>query len=163
MHIDYPSQIQESVADLQSKEAKSQKTAILKRLQLLRLLKSGQTNSRERAAELVSMSSRHATRLWKMYQRQGLLGLCNYQPGGCKEKLTVEQKAKLEQAAAQGEFATLWQACDYVADEFSVRYTQPGMWSLFRAMKIKLKTARPRHYKQDQQQAETFKKSLLNK
>ena len=159
MHIDYRSSIQESVAELQSKESKSQKPAILRRLQLLRLLKSGQVSSRERTAELIGMSSRQASRLWKTYQQQGLAGLCDYQPGGCKEKLTTGQKAQLQQAAAQGQFATLWQACNYVAETFSVSYTQPGMWSLFRSMKIKLKTARPRHYKQDQLQAEAFKKT----
>ena len=162
MHIDYPSEIQESVTELQSKEAKSRKSAVLKRLQLLRILKSGQVSNREQAAALIGISSRQASRLWKTYQQQGIAGLCDYQPGGCKEKLTAGQKEQLQQAAAEGQFATLWQACDYVANTFSVRYTQPGIWSLFRAMKIKLKTARPQHYKQDQRRAEAFKKTLSN-
>jgi len=77
------------VAALRPRETNSQKSAVLKRLQLLRLLKSGQINSREKAAELVVMSTRHASCSWKIYQQEGLAGLCDYQPGSCKEKLTA--------------------------------------------------------------------------
>jgi len=61
---------------------------------------------------------------------------------------------------AEGRFATLWQACDYVHEQFSIRYTQPGIWSLFRAMKVKLKTAPLQQYKQDQGRVEAFKKAF---
>lgn len=160
MQIDYEKAIGESIQVLQQKEQQLRNARVLKRIQMLRMLKSGQATTLLQASSLVGFSERQAQRIWQQYLKEGLDNICCLQASGSKEKLNDEQKQQLKQAAAEGNFASLWQACAYVEDEFGVSYTPSGMWYVFAAMKIKLKTARPVHGKQDRRAKEQFKKTL---
>ena len=100
---------------------------------------------------------------WKNYQRNGIKALLTTGYNYKKSKIHPQQQAMLLKHAAKGQFATLWQAKDWIAKELGVSYTEQGVWYLLRDMKIKLKSGRPQHYLQHPQAIETFKASFKKK
>jgi predicted transcriptional regulator len=82
MQINYREAIKESPKELLKLEQKEKSAIVLKRLQLLRLLKSGQAKSMEEAAGIVGISTVQARRMWFQYKRAGLeIALICLKPG----------------------------------------------------------------------------------
>lgn len=157
----YAEKIQESDEELYAKQKASTKVVIFQRLQMLRLLKSGQAKSLTEAASLVGVSERSTSRWWKCYREQGLESLLKIAPTR-KPRLSVEQQQALIQQAGKGEFSTLAEIAQWVEQNFGISYSTVGIWKLIKKLKIKKKTARPTHVQKDEKAAENFKKTSLS-
>ena len=77
---------------------------------------------------------------------------------GRQSKLSEAEKAILEERLKKDDVQSLQQAQEYLAQKFGVDYTIGGVSNLFQQMKIKLKTGRPRNYRQDKSETEDLKK-----
>ena len=75
MYIAYPQAISESVADLREHEQRLRGTPAAPRVQMLRLLKSGEATNVPHVAALVGYSPRHVQRWWQTYRTEGLAAL----------------------------------------------------------------------------------------
>lgn len=157
----YVEKIQESHQELYVKQKASTKVVIFQRLQMLRLLKSGQARSLNEAASMVGASQKSTSRWWKSYREQGIESLLKVAPTR-KPRLSPEQQQVLIQQAGKGEFSTLAEIVQWVEQSFGISYSLVGMWKLIKKLKIKKKTARPTHVQKDEKAAERFKKTSLS-
>ena len=157
MRYAYEQIVQEAETDLQQQQRRSNKLLVFERLQMLRLFKSGQAKSLAAAAQLVGVSSRSVQTWWKLYRQQGLSGLLALTPTR-QISLAREQQQALLEAAATGAFSTINEMAAWVEQQFSIHYTEVGMWRIARRLGIKKKTARPRHVQRDEEKVAAFKK-----
>ena len=157
MRYAYEQLVQEADLVLQQQQRRSSKLLVFQRLQMLRLFKSGQAKSLAAAAQLVGVSSRSVQTWWKLYRQQGLLGLLALTPTRQISLAREQQQALLEEAAT-GAFATINEMAAWVEQQFSIHYTEVGMWRIARRLGIKKKTARPRHVQRDEEKVAAFKK-----
>lgn len=165
MWIQYPHVIQESVDDLATLEKTHRgNRRLFPRLQVLRLLKSGQARSLSKVAPLVGYSPQHVERWWKSYKEGGLPSLLEEKPwGGRESQLTPEAEASLQEAMKAGRIATLEAARSYLRETCRIEYASiPGVWWILRQRGIRKKTGRRRHRKADAAQQEAFKKTLVS-
>ena len=110
----YVEKIQESHQELYVKQKASTKVVIFQRLQMLRLLKSGQARSLNEAASMVGASQKSTSRWWKSYREQGIESLLKVAPTR-KPSLSAEQQQVLIQQAGKGEFSTLAEIVQWVS------------------------------------------------
>lgn len=75
MHFAYPQAITENAEDLREYEQRVRGTAAAPRVQMLRLLKSGEATNVPQVATLVGYSPRHIQRWWQTYRTAGLVAL----------------------------------------------------------------------------------------
>ena len=163
MRISYPSRITESehhVAVLE-KDLRGQPTAV--RVQLVRLLKSGQGASLAACAPLLGYSGTQLQRWWAAYRDGGLDALLERRrPPGKRSRLTVEAWAGLQAELRAGHIAQLADAQRYLAEQWGIEYRSlNGVWWLLKQRRVKLKTGRRRHRHADTAQQMRFKKTLL--
>jgi transposase len=157
MSYAYEQIVQEAETDLQQQQRRSNKLLVFERLQMLRLFKSGQAKSLAAAAQLVGVSSRSVQTWWKLYRQQGLSGLLALTPTRQISLAREQQQALLEEAAT-GAFSTINEMAAWVEQQFSIHYTEVGMWRIARRLGIKKKTTRPRHVQRDEEKVAAFKK-----
>jgi len=161
MLTQYPQVIQESFAELSALEKDHRGTRVTPRIQLLRLLKSGEKRSLPQAARTVGYSRQQAERWWKCYREGGLTALLEVKTwGGSKGYMTPEAWAGLQARLETGDVLTLEQVREYLQDEWKVEYKGvAGVSALFRRQGIKKKTGRRRHRKADVAEQAAFKKT----
>lgn len=157
MRYAYQELVKEEEAILQRWQRKSHRLLLFQRLQMLRLFKSGQARSLAGAAHLIGVSARSVQTWWKHYLRQGLSGLMQLSPTRQISLSPAHQQALLDEAA-RGSFSTINEMAAWVQKQFSIPYTEAGMWRIARRLGIKKKTARPRHVKRDEERVAAFKK-----
>ncbi len=75
-------------------------------------------------------------------------------------KLSAVQISRLNSYLTEFGAKSLAQIGQYLEDSFGVSYTIGGLSDLCIRLKIKLKTARPRNYRQDEAAVERYKKTL---
>jgi transposase len=155
--LDYVVEITEDADSLLAYEHQAQHRKERERLQLLRLLKSGQAVTMSAAASLVGMSLSSAQRHWRTYKNEGLEAMCTLAYKGCQRRLSAEALEKLDERCSEG-FSSLQSAVQWVEATFQVSYTPQGLWTLFQRLGYKAKTGRPQHYKQDLEAQAAFKK-----
>jgi transposase len=145
--IDYPRVITTSVAELSqlAREHRGQPTA--PRVQLLRLLKSGQVTTLGAAASVLGYGERSCARWWSDYRRGGLEQLLDYGVSpGRPARMTEAAWQGLEAAMTAGEIVTLKDAQRYLAETWDVHYQSlNGVWEQIRGRQAKKKTGRRRH------------------
>jgi hypothetical protein len=91
MYIAYPRAITEYIEELCACEQRVRGTAAAPRVQMLRLLKSGEATNVPQVAALVGYSPRHVQRWWQTYRTAGLAALTGvYHPAGKPARLTEE-------------------------------------------------------------------------
>ncbi len=160
--LDFPTLIEEGIAELQ-KEEKQQTTARLRlRVQFLRLLKTQEVDSIKSAAKVVGVSPKRGYEWWNLYKAQKLSQFLtlNYKPR--RTRLSDEQLSQLiKRAGADNGFGSQTEARRYLADEFQVSYTQAGVCLLFQRLKIKAKVPRPENIGADKERQTEYKKTLL--
>lgn len=158
----YPQVIQESLDELSTLEKTHRGTPMAPRLQLLRLLKSGEKRSLPQAAQTVGYSLAQVERWWKRYREGGLDAFLEIKPrGGSHEYMTLEAWAGLRERMETGDLLTLEQARRYLEEYWQVVYQGvAGVSALFRRHGIKKKTGRRRHRKADAAEQDAFKKTL---
>lgn len=158
--MNYVALIAETEAELTELENKQKLVQFQKRIGFLRLLKSGEAKTQEKAGAMVGWKLRQSQKIWQFYRVGGtslvLQKNANWQTG----KLTNEQCGQLsEQLAAAGGAVSLSAVQNQIASSFGAHYTIGGVSGLCRRLKIKLKTARPTNIKKDEARALEYKKT----
>jgi transposase len=156
--LDYVSLIQEDADTLLAREKACHQSKPRQRLQMLRLLKSGQAENIPQVATMVGMSNGNATQLFKRYREHGLEALVETKYKGRRSRLCAEQEHILQSEGAP-HFRTLREATIWVAEQFKVQYTLAGMSVLFERIGVKKKTGRTTHHKHDPVAQEAYKKN----
>lgn len=156
--LDYVSLIQEDADTLLAREKACVGKKPRQRLQLLRLLKSGQAENIPHVARMVGMSTDNAAKLFKRYRQEGLEGFLQLQYLGRRPRLTTAQEHQL-QSATVAHFRTLHEGQVWIAENFKVHYTLGGTSVLFDRLGVKKKTGRTTHHKQDLGAQEEYKKN----
>jgi transposase len=162
MSIDYQNLIRETEEDLLKLQKKHRSTHLSHRLRMLRLLKSGTSQSIKQAADMLGYSWRQCQRWITTYKKEGLSTLLidqTHKRGNHKERVTLEAWRTLEEAMQRGEIDTYERAREFLT-EHGVHYKdQSSIFRLFKRHKVKAKTGRYRHKKADPQEQEAFKKT----
>lgn len=156
--LDYVSLITEDADMLFEQERSSASAKPRQRLQLLRLLKTGAAETMPEAARLVGLSASQASGLWRIYKNNGLDALLETRYKGRIPRLNAEQTTALQNQCSEG-FRSLKAAKVWITDTLSVGYSTSGVWRMFERLKNKKKTGRLKHYKQDVEAQEAFKKN----
>jgi transposase len=164
MRHDYQKLIKESVEELAEQERKHRHSVIGSRLQMLRLLKSGEASSVQQASTLLGYSWRQCQRWLTQYQTDGFGALLTPPKtrGRSQERMTPQAWEALSEAMRQGEIGTYSQARDFLVKQGVVYKDDTSIHRLFKRHKIKAKAGRYRHEKADAEEQEVFKKNLLN-
>lgn len=159
-YINYPVVIEESVDALVQLERHVRGQPVAPRIQLLRLLKSGQVTTLGTAARLLGYTERTCARWWGDYRRGGLELLLDYGTApGRQPLMTAEAWQGLEAAMTAGEIATLKDAQRYLVEIWDVHYQSlNGVWEQIRARQAKKKTGRRRHRQTDPETQEAYKR-----
>ena len=158
-HTDYPRIILEEDATLRQRETGARGTPAAPRLQMLRLLKSGEATTLPQVAALVGYSPRQVERWWQTYRTQGLATLARvYHPAGKPAQLSEEAWTGLSVELEAGRIVGQEDARRYLEETWGVRYRSVnGISYQFKKRKVKWKTGRRRHAKADAAAQAAFK------
>jgi transposase len=161
MQILYPQAIAESVACLQEHEQRLRGTPAAPRLQMLRLLKSGEAITLPQVAALVGYSPRHVQRWWQTYRTVGLTALARvYRPAGKPARLTAAAWAGLTIELEAGRIGGQEDARRYLEERWGIVYESVnGISAQFKRRKVKWKTGRRRHAKADAEAQAAFQQT----
>lgn len=157
--IDYSRAIKEGEKELLQRESDQSKAFVRDRIRFWRLLKSGRCSSQIQAGALIGLRPRSSQRWWKRYREGGLKALLSYPYQGTSCRLSQEQRAQLNRYLAEDQIRFLYEAKQYIRQQFGVHYSTSGLHKLFGRMKGKKKTGRPSNYRKDEKGANAFKKS----
>lgn len=156
MYIAYPRAITENSEQLRDCEQRVRGTAAAPRVQMLRLLKSGEATNVPHAAQrspatLVGYSPRQIQRWWQTYRTEGLVALVRvYHPAGKPAHLTEEAWVGLQVELEAGRIGGQEEARHYLAETWGVRYKSiHGISYQFKRRKVKWKTGRRHHANAD--------------
>jgi transposase len=131
-----------------------------KRLQALWLVRSGVGVAE--ASRLAGVGRRSAERWLAWYRRGGLAEALRRVPGhgarGGPGRLTAEQRERLLGKAREGAFRTYDEARAWVAEEFGVRYSYQGIYSVLPRLEVHPKVPRPMSAKADPAAQEAWKR-----
>ena len=163
MWIDYASVIRESEEQLRGLERKYRgNSRVAKRIQMVRLLKSGACRSMRRAAPILEYSVPQLERWWRSYREGGIDALLVDPPSmrGRPELMTPRAWEGLNAEMEVGRMRTLEQVRRYLAQEWDVHYADAfSVSGLFRHHKVKWKTGRRRHRKANAAAQAAFKQT----
>lgn len=160
--LDFPELIVETVDELRIREKQEKDARLRLRIQLLRILKSQETESIKAACRICGITPKHGYDLWHKYRDKGLEEYLRLDWKPRQSKLSVEQQRKLlERASTLDGFASQSEARHFLQDEFNVCYTQGGISLLFSRLKIKAKEPRPQNKKASLEEQAEYKKTLL--
>ncbi len=159
--IEYSLVIRESAAALQEREMLARGSPAAPRVQMLRLLKSGEATTLPQVAILVGYSPRHVHRWWQTYRTDGLAALERvYHPAGKPAQLTEEAWAGLTVELEAGRIGGQEEAQRYLAQTWGIIYKSVnGISYQFKRRKVKWKTGRRRHAKADAAAQAAFKQT----
>jgi transposase len=157
--MDYTTLIKEELKVLKALEKQQSQGRYRDYVRFLRLLKSGECSSQNKAAQRINLSLRQVQRVWKNYQHHGLEGILQTRMKGYSGKLSMTQISHLRRYLLDDQASTLADIQAYLAGSLGVEYTIGGVFDLCKRLKIKLKTGRHVHYKQDADALEAFKKT----
>jgi transposase len=134
MRLDYRRLILESEAELSQLERRLRGSGAMPRVQMLRMLKSGQVQSLRACAPLLGYSLRQLNRWWEQYQQGGIGNLTETNgQGGRQSQLTVEAAAGLRKAIEAGEIRQLEDARRYLSEQWNIHYASlNGVWWMLR-------------------------------
>ena len=159
--VNYVSYIKETVAALKSLENKEENARRRKRLQLLRILKSGLTPYLTEACRMVGYSDKHGREIWRKYLATGLEEAVRINYARQKRgKLTFEQEAEVNREAATGGFGSQAQAQQFIVERFGVSLAISNVGKLFQRMEVKAKVPRPLNRKTSERAQLAYKKTM---
>lgn len=158
--IDYRNNIAESESELRERYQKVNSSKLKERCEILLWLKSGKVLTMKEAVSLKGRSTDYGNKLWKRYKTLGLTGCLklNYKP----QQSPLEGKQELEEQLSSEGFATIKEAQAWILETYGISYTENGLGNYFRQRKIKLKTGRPFHPKQNEEKRAAYKKNIKN-
>lgn len=139
MYINYGKFINESLEQLQQLEQKEKQAIVLRRLQLLRLLKSGQAKNMEEAALLVGISTVQARRMWSNHKKYGLeIAITCLKPGRRNQLWLSRAETDLQERVTKGYYRSLRQVQEFLLKKYKLSYTQAGVWHLLKTLNLQL-------------------------
>lgn len=156
--VDYEDEIKESEEELRKLEKQQSQAKLLRRVQFLRLLKSGEFKQAKRCAEFLGLQEKQGYEWWKLYRNKGLGEYLKLNYKDNARKLKAEEEAKLLEKTGHG-FGSQKEVREYILQEFGVEYTQQGISDLFKRLKIKKKVVRPFNIKANQEEQVEYKKT----
>ncbi len=158
--VDYVNQIKETAEQLRTFENKEKNPRLRKRLQLLRILKSGLTPFLTRACEIVGYSDKHGREIWQKYLAEGLAGYARLNYSRVKRgKLNYEQEAKVNEQAAAG-FASQAEVQTYIFEQFGVSLARGNVSKLLQRLEVTAKVPRPRNRRTSEAGQVEYKKTI---
>ncbi len=158
--VDYQKLIKESETELKVLEKQQSNARLRLRLQMLRLLKSGQFSQIKQVSQFCGFSPKHGYDLWKKYREMGLAEYLQLKYQACQSRLAATEQSKLLKRAEKG-FASQRQAQEYIEQEFGISYTQQGISKMFERLQVKAKVPRPFNIKADGVAQSEYKKTFL--
>lgn len=159
--VDYVSQIRETADQLKRLENKEENPRVRKRLQLLRILKSGLTPFLTRACEMVDYSDKHGREIWQKYQSAGLGGYVRLNYSRQKRgKLSYEQEAQVNREAASRGFASQAEAQSYIFEQFDVCLAISNVGKLLQRLEVTAKQPRPLNRRTSEKEQTEYKKTI---
>ncbi len=157
--VDYINQIKERADELKGLENKEKNPRLRKRLQLLRLLKSGLTPFLNKACQMVGYSDKHGREIWQKYLAEGLAGYARLNYSRQKRgKLSYEQEAQVNEQAAIG-FASQREVQTYLFEQFGVRLARANVSKLLQRLEVTAKVPRPRNRRTSEEEQTAYKKT----
>lgn len=156
--INYKKEIKESFEELENRLSKLKSQKLRDRCEILLWLKSGKVRSMRQAIILKGMNKSQGTNWWKQYQKEGIDGFLKLNYKGQSSPLN-EKKEFVKYLQTTG-FNTINEARIWVLKTYDIKYTENGMGNYFRRHKIKLKTGRPHHPKNDEEKRAVYKKNM---
>ena len=158
--INYPIMIDEEVDELRQLERQLRGQPTAPRVQLLRLLKSGQVTTLGAAASVLGYHERHLSPLVGRLSSRwaGATARLPHRPGRVS-RMTAAAWHGLEAAMTAGEIVTLKDAQRYLAETWDVHYQSlNGVWEQLRVRQAKKKTGRRRHRQANAEAQENYKR-----
>ena len=158
--VDYVSRIRESADELKGLENKEQNPRLRKRLQLLRILRSGLTPFLNKACQMVGYSDKHGREIWQKYLAEGLAGYARLNYLRTKRgKLSYEQEAQVNSEAAAAGFASQTEVQTYIFEQFGVNLGRANVSKLLQRLEVTAKVPRPRNRRTSEQEQTAYKKT----
>lgn len=127
---------------------------IYRRLSALLWLDEGRTQ--EEVAGLLDVDTRTIRRWVKLFQKEGLDGLCVMGHEGRQCTLTPEQLESLQQEIEAGNFRNAKQARQWIEQEFGVRYSLTGTKELLHRLRATYHRTTPFLFKADPEKQKKF-------
>lgn len=159
--VNYVSQIKETADELKVLENKEINVRVRKRLQLLRILKSGLTPYLTEACRMVGYTDKHGRAIWKKYRAEGLEGYALLKYSRQKRgKLSYEQEAAVNQRAAQVGFGSQLEAQVYIFEQFGINLAISNVGKLFKRLEVRAKVPRPRNRLSSDDEQQAYKKTM---
>jgi len=159
--VDYVSLITETADELKGLENKEINPRLRKRLQLLRILKSGLTPFLTRACEMVGYSDKHGREIWQKYLAEGLAGYARLNYSRQKRgKLSSEQEAQVNSEAAATGFASQTEVQTYIFEQFGVSLARANVSKLLQRLEVTAKVPRPRNLRTSEEEQQAYKKTM---
>jgi len=159
--VDYVSQIKETADELKRLENKEENPRLRKRLQLLRILKSGLTPYLRKACAMVGYSDKHGQAIWQKYVAEGLAGYARLNYLRIKRgKLSYEQERAVNREGAETGFASQAEAQTYIVEQFGVRLAISNVGKLLRRLEVTAKVPRPRNRRTSEAEQARYKKTM---
>jgi transposase len=159
--VDYVSLITETADELKGLENKEINPRLRKRLQLLRILKSGLTPFLTRACEMVGYSDKHGREIWQKYLAEGLAGYARLNYSRQKRgKLSYEQEAQVNSEAAATGFASQTEVQTYIFEQFGVSLARANVSKLLQRLEVTAKVPRPRNLRTSEEEQKAYKKTM---
>ena len=154
--VDYQQEISESESELRMKYEGLTSSKLQERCEILLWLKSGKVETMKAAVGLKGRSVDYCNKLWKRYKTLCLSDCLElkYNP----QKSPLLGKEELAERLSKDGFSTIKEAQSWILSTYGIKYTENGLGNYFRHNKIKLKTGRPQHPKQDEQKRSVYKK-----
>jgi transposase len=158
--VDYINQIKERADELKGLENKEKNPRLRKRLQLLRLLKSGLTPFLNKACQMVGYSDKHGREIWQKYLAEGLAGYARLNYSRQKRgKLSYEQEAQVNSEAAATGFASQTEVQTYIFEQFGVNLVRANVSKLLQRLEVTAKVPRPRNRHTSEEEQTEYKKT----
>lgn len=159
--VDYVGQIKETADELKELENKQTNVRVRKRLQLLRILKSGLTPYLTEACVMVGYTDKHGREIWQKYLGEGLSGYAKLNYSRQKRgKLTYEQEAAVNRRAAEVGFGSRKEAQTFIFEQFGIVLEVSNVGKLFHRLEVRPKVPRPRNRLSSDEAQEAYKKTI---
>ncbi|MHA2079500.1 MAG: IS630 family transposase [Candidatus Thorarchaeota archaeon] len=155
--------IQESVSELQDMLRTENRTRQRQRIQMLYLLKSGQSNTRKQVAQMLAVHRMTTGRWLTSYEKEGLSGLLSIKTKP-NRKLSIPQCIlhQLEHELEKPEGFSSYKAIKiWLQQEFTLCIPYKTVHGIVRyRLKAKLKVGRKSHVKKNQQLVDEFRSNI---
>lgn len=140
MRVDYCQLISEDESELGALERRLRGTPSVARVQMLRLLKSGQAPSLRSCAQILGYSQRQLNRWWEQYRREGIEALTAApSPPRRPSQLTPQAAEALHAEIGAGRIQRLEEARRYLSERWGIHYDSlNGVWWMLRRDGIRL-------------------------